>query len=61
MRVNARRSINANPIKRRVLTDNYLGITLKGRAICTHSFSPDNYREKKEFKQLTTIPYAKVA
>ena len=47
MRVNARRSINANPSKRGTLLNVYLGITLKGRAIRTHSFSPDNYREEK--------------
>jgi len=59
MRVNARRSINANPSKRGQLNDYYLGITLSGRAIRTHSFSFE--KKEKGVQTIATIPYAKVA
>ena len=59
IRVNARRSINANPSKRGILLNVYLGITLKGRAIRTHSFSFE--RKEKGVQTIATIPYAKVA
>jgi DNA adenine methylase len=59
MRVNARRSINANPSKRGVFNNFDLGITLKGRAIRTHSFSFEI--KEKGVQKIAPIPYAKVA
>lgn len=54
-RVQARRSINANPDKRGVLNDN-LGKSLKGRAIRTHSFSFE--KKEKGVQTNATIPFA---
>ncbi len=59
MRVNARRSINANPSKRGNIFNIYWGISLKGRAIRTHSFSFE--KKEKGVQTIATIPYAKVA
>lgn len=58
-RVNARRSINANPSKRGCNFYKYLGIPLKGRAIRTHSFSFE--KKEKGVQTNASIPYAKVA
>jgi len=59
MRVNARRSINANPSKRGIFFKYYLGITQKGRAIHTHSFSFE--KKEKGVQTIVSIPYAKVS
>ena len=57
MRVNARRSINANPNKRGQFPIINLGITPKGRAIRTHSFS--FISKEKGVQTIAPIPYAK--
>ncbi len=59
MRVNARKSINANPSKKENLFYVFLGITPKGRAIRTYSFSFE--KKEKGVQTIATIPYANVA